>query len=409
MNAPLLQLRAWQWTRTCVHAATLLLLALALNPEDYGRYVTAVAIAACLAPLLVSGPAVVYHNSHRAFGSTREQIATLWTRTLIVIGLPCALVVMGAMVLIANDGRGWGLWFAVGLAEIVMMGFAEMRASFEHGQGRESHRLFWQAAPHALRLLAVLAVLAWGVVLTLDAWVATALGISTLVACGAYVVPRKDAPRSWDAVRRLVRVGFRYGEGGMADRIFAHGDKPIVMRIIDPATAGMLFLAQRVVELVSFPLQASIASALPGLLHAAPGKRRAFWRRALWWPAAYAVLAGAALFGLSPLLRAFLPQFELAADVLAWLCWLPLLDFARGMLGNAAILAGRGDAFTHGLWLGAALRVVAAVVLVSPFGWQGAVAGLVIAEVATLLYLLASAGRAAVLARRRSQGVIAGS
>lgn len=409
MNAPLLQLRAWQWTRTCVHAATLLLPALALNAEDYGRYVTAVAIAACLAPLLVSGPAVVYQYSHRAFGCTREQIATLWTRTLIVIGLPCALLVTGAMVLIANDANRWALWFAVGLAEIVMMGFAEMRASFEHAQGRESRRLFWQAAPHALRLLAVLAILGWSVVLTLDAWVAIALAMSTLVACGAWVVPRKDAPRSWDAVRRLVRVGFRFGEGGMADRLFAHGDKPIVMRLIDPATSGGLFLAQRVVELVSFPLQASIASALPGLLHATPGERGAYWRRALWWPAAYAVLAGAALFALSALVREFLPQFELAADVLVWLCWLPLLDFARGMLGNAAILAGRDDAFTHGLWLGAALRVGAALVLVTPLGWQGAVAGLVIAEVATLLYLIVSARRAMIVARRGSHGVAADS
>jgi O-antigen/teichoic acid export membrane protein len=115
------------------------------------------------------------------------------------------------------------------------------------------------------------------------------------------------------------------------------------------------------------------------------------------WPAIYAVLAGGLLIGLSGLLRAFAPQFETAADALLWLCWLPLLGFARGMLGNAAIIAGRGDAFTHGLWLGAALRVGAALVLVSPFGWRGAVAGLVIAEVATLVYLLVSARHAGVV------------
>ena len=397
MNAPLLQLRAWQWTRTCVHAGALLLLALALNADDYGRYVTAVAIAACLAPLLVSGPAVVYQHSHRAFGCTRDQIATLWTRTLFVVGVPCALLVMLAMLIVARDGRGWWLWVAVGLAEIVMMGFAEMRASFEHANGRETRRLFWQAAPHALRLLAVLAVLGWSVVLTLETWVAIAFGMSTVVACSACAVPRKDAPRSWDAVRRLVRVGFRYGEGGSADRVLNHGDKPIVMRLVDPATSGALFLAQRIVELVCFPLQASIASTLPRLLHVAPAERSAFWRRALRWPAIYAVLAGGLLIGLSGLLRVFAPQFETAADALLWLCWLPLLGFARGMLGNAAIIAGRGDAFTHGLWLGAALRVGAALLLVSPFGWRGAVAGLVIAEVATLVYLLVSARHAGVV------------
>ena len=74
---------------------------------------------------------------------------------------------------------------------------------------------------------------------------------------------RKSAPRSWDAVRRLVRVGFRYGSGGTANRILSDGDKPIVMRLVDPAMTGALFLAQRVVDLVCFPLQASIARVSP--------------------------------------------------------------------------------------------------------------------------------------------------
>ncbi|KGQ18097.1 Polysaccharide biosynthesis protein [Lysobacter dokdonensis DS-58] len=399
MIGPMLQLRAWQWTRTCMQAATLLLLALVLHEGDYGRYVTAVAMATCLAPLLVSGPAVVYMHSHKAFGSTREQIATLWSRTLVVVGLPCAALVMLAMLALGDDWRDALLWLGVGVADIVMIGFAELRARYEEGRGRASRMVLWQAAPHALRLVAVLAVIAWDVALRLDAWVAIALALSAVVALGAMTVPRKDAPRSWDAVRRLVRVGFRYGEGGTANRILSDGDKPIVLRVIDAATSGALFFAQRIVDLVGFPLQASVASTLPGLLHATPEARVALWRRAIWWPAAYALLAGGVLFVLSALLRSSAPQFALAADALVWLCWLPMLDFARGMLGNAAIVAGRGDAFTHGLWLGAVLRVGAALALVVPFGWRGAVAGLAIAELATLVYLLISARRAAVVSR----------
>ena len=383
-----------------MQSATLLLLALALEASDYGRYVTAVALANMLAPLLMSGPAVVYQQSHRAFGSTRGQIATLWTRTLLVVGLPCAALVTLGMVLVANGAGTWWMWFAVGLSEIVMLGFAEMRACFEQTQGRDGCKVFWQAAPHASRLLVVIPVIASGATLSLQAWVLVALASATFIACFAFGVQRKDAPRSWDAVRRLVRVGFRYGAGGAANRVMLDGDKPIVLRAIDPATSGALFLAQRVVELLCFPLQTAVASALPGLLHAEPEARAALWRRALWWPMVYAVLAGAALFGLSALLDAHSPAYDTTADALAWLCWLPMVDFARGMLGNAAILNGRGDAFTHGLWLGAILRVVAVLMFVGSMGWRGAVVGLVVAEVATLAYLLVSARRAAVVARQ---------
>ena len=398
MNAPLLQLRAWQWTRTCMHAGALLLLALALNADDYGRYVTAVAIAACLAPLLVSGPAVVYQHSHRAFGCTREQIATLWTRTLFVVGVPCALLVMLAMLLVARDGRGWWLWVAVGLAEIVMMGFAEMRASFEHANGRETRRLFWQAAPHALRLLAVLAVLGWGVVLTLEKWVAIALQVDGRRVLGVRCHARMHRDR-----------GMPCGVWSVSASATARAARPIACSTTATSRSSCAWSTLRRRARSSLPSASSSwcvsrcrrrSRVLPRLLHVAPAERCLFWRRALRWPAVYAVLAGALLIGLSGLLRVFAPQFETVADALLWLCWLPLLAFARGMLGNAAIIAGRGDAFTHGLWLGAGFRVGAALVLVSPLGWRGAVAGLVIAEVATLVYLLVSARQAVVVARQ---------
>jgi O-antigen/teichoic acid export membrane protein len=391
----LFQLRAWQWTRTCMQAATLLLLALALDPVSYGRYVTAVAIAACLAPLLVAGPAVVYMDSHRAFGSTKEQIAKVWTRTLLVFGVPCVVFVVACMAMIAGDWSGWALWAAVAISDIVLLGFSEMSACHEKSQGKHARMVFWQALPHALRLCAVLAVLAWGVDLTLEAWVGISLTLSVIAAWPAMRVPRKDAPRSLDAVRRLVRVGFRTGSGGVANRITADGDKPFVMRLLEPTMAGALFFAQRVLELVCFPLHASIGSALPRLLHAAPADRPALWRRALWMPALYAVVASVGLYALSRWLHAA-TSFDTAAAALAWLCWLPLLDLARGTLGNVAILNGRGDAFASGLWLGAMVRVAAALLLVHPFGWQGAVAGLVIADVVTVGYLIVSASRSVV-------------
>src|SRR5688572_12622060 len=98
-----LQTGAWPWLRTSMQAATMVLLVFMLGPHDFGRYATALAIASIIAPLVVGGPSFVYLDSHRAFGCTREQVATVWTRSLLVFGLALAALVAVAMVVLADD------------------------------------------------------------------------------------------------------------------------------------------------------------------------------------------------------------------------------------------------------------------------------------------------------------------
>jgi len=76
---------------------------------------------------------------------------------------------------------------------------------------------------------------------------------------------------------------------------------------------------------------------------------------------------------------------------MAWLWWLPILGFMRGTLGNAAVLAGRGDAYVRALSVGALMRVIGAICLLGLFGWEGALLSLLLAEVASILCLLAVA------------------
>ena len=90
---------------------------------------------------------------------------------------------------------------------------------------------------------------------------------------------------------------------------------------------------------------------------------------------------------MAPLLERLGPGFGIAAAALRWLCWLPLLAFARGMLGNAVVVAGRHDAALRGQWFGAAARIAGTLALVSLYGWHGAIASLLVAELATISYL----------------------
>jgi O-antigen/teichoic acid export membrane protein len=389
-----LQTGAWPWLRTSMQAATMVLLVFMLGPHDFGRYATALAIASIIAPLVVGGPSFVYLDSHRAFGCTREQVATVWTRSLLVFGLALAALVAVAMVVLADDRLDWAPWFGIGLAEIALAGFIEIAARQDQAAARFNAMGLWQTIPHALRLLAVIAILALGITVTLSQWVLLMVALSAAVSIAAvrYTV-RKDNPRALETLVRFLRTVLRYGEVGVANRVIADADKPLLARMVAPAAAGSLTIAQRLIDVVSLPLQVSVSNALPRLVDASPGERADAWRRELARPIAYALFAGVALFALAPWLRALGPEFAMAAGAMAWLCWLPIVGFARGMLGNAALLAGRGDVLERAMWSGAIARVVSAIFAIGFFGWQGAVASLFLGELVSCLWLLAGRWR----------------
>jgi len=384
---------AWPWIRMGAQTATVVVLAVAMDARDFGRYATALAIASCIAPLLVVGPAFVYLDSHASFGSTREQIATVWTRALLVLGFVAAVGLAACMALLAGEWRQWTLWCLVGLSDIVLMGFVEMRARRHQAAAEFNSMGAWQAAPHIVRLGLAALFLRAGVELPLSTWVWLAFGATFVLALGANNVKRQDAPRGLDSLVRLVRVGFRYGSYGVAKHVIADGDKAFVARIAAPVASGALFLAQRVVDLVCFPLQVAIANALPRLLEAQPEMRAGVWRRALLWSALYAAMASALLIGLSDVLRNLGPDYTIAVMAIAWLWWLPILGFIRGTLGNAAVLSGRSDAYVRALSLGAGIRILGAICLLGLFGWQGALASLLLAECVVIVYLLAGLRR----------------
>lgn len=385
-----LQTGAWPWLRTSMQAATMLLLVFVLGPHDFGRYATALAIASIIAPLVVVGPSFIYLDSHRAFGCTREQVATVWTRTLVVFGPALAIVVAAGMVVLIGERVDWGVWFALGLAEIAFAGFIEIAARQDQAAARFNAMGLWQTVPQALRMLAAIAVLALGVTITLAEWVLLTMASTAAVAFAAtrHAV-RKDNPRALETLVRFLRTVLRYGEVGVANRVIADADKPLLARMVAPAAAGSLTIAQRLIDVVCLPLQVSVSNALPRLVDARPGERADAWRHELRWPIAYALIAGAALFAFAPWLRALGPAFAMAAGAMAWLCWLPIVGFARGMLGNAALLAGRGDVLERAMWSGAIARVIGAIVAIGFFGWQGAVASLFLGELVSCLWLLA--------------------
>jgi O-antigen/teichoic acid export membrane protein len=186
---------------------------------------------------------------------------------------------------------------------------------------------------------------------------------------------------------RLVRTGFRYNGNVVGDHVIADGDKPFAARLVGYATTGSLFIAQRIADLFCLPLHAVVAETLSRLLEAAPSERAGIWRSATWAPLAYAVLAGIGLVAAGHAIEWVLPAYAIADAALAWFFWLPALVFARGMLGNAAVVAGLHEVFARSHLIGAIVRIAGAICLIGFFGWPGAIASLFLAELVPVAYL----------------------
>jgi hypothetical protein len=199
---------AWPWIRMCVQTTTVVLLAVVMEAPDFGRYATALALASCVAPLWWRGRRSSTLDSHAAFGSTREQIATVWTRALFVLGVGAAIGVAAGMALFAGAWERFGLWCLVGISEIVLLGFVELRRAPAPGGGGVQRDGCLAGGATCIAVGAGCAC----------SWLPTApcrwprgCGWPSVPrlssALGAGNVKRQDAPRGLDSLMRLVRVG----------------------------------------------------------------------------------------------------------------------------------------------------------------------------------------------------------
>jgi len=385
-----IKLTMWLALRAAAQATTVLILARTLGAHDYGRYVTALSIATSFAPILLGGPAFLYIEAKAGIES-RRRLAGLWTQLLLITGAISCLAVPLLLGIVANDWQQSMLWVLVGFTEIVFIGMTEIAARHYQAQQQPSQMGFWQCAPHLARLALILAVVIVSDSITLTKWVVASSCTTWMVGLLAIrKVPRERTYHvEFGQILSFLRSSAHYGSGGVANRLIADGDKPLVTRLENSAITGSLSLAQRVLDLASLPLNSLVSTSLPKMMTAkTTAETSKIWRSLLVWPIAYALGAGLVVMYLAkPTVDLFGPDYESMSGALQGMAWLPLLSYLRGTLGNKAVAMGRGDAYAYGHWIGAIVRIAATLLIVAWIGWAGAVVSLLLAEVLSILYL----------------------
>lgn len=252
----------------------------------------------------------------------------------------------------------------------------------------------WRCAPFATNLvgivlLAISGRLTLGSALTVN----TLGGFFTLALLVTPFLRSRSWPRpSLTALRVMFPYAWRIATTGTAVSLTSRLDQVVLVTAVPPAELGRYAVAVTIVS-VTNPLTSGFAAALFGHLRSEflPDRALRRYRRSV---ALTFIVSATVAFGLAvtarPLLRfAFGPEFASAASAVQLLLPGAIAFNVMGVMTTKLMSDGRPGEASLAALLGAVTTVLGLVVLIPPFGINGAAAVTSVAFVAQVVFLVA--------------------
>lgn len=171
--------------------------------------------------------------------------------------------------------------------------------------------------------------------------------------------------------------GLGFSMAAASARIHADADKAIIAKLSSFGAAGEYSLAYRMMDVLLLPINGLIEWSMRALFRHGQGgvgaSLQALWRR---WLAllSMALAACVAAYVLAALLPAiFGEQFQGAVVMGRWLALLPLTTACWAMLRSIVATAGHQKFVGVVELIGASMSILLGIILVSRYGWRGAV------------------------------------
>jgi len=374
------ELFVWLGLRAAAQVLMVFLLARALGAQGYGQFVTVLAVASFLAPLVGLGtPGVVLRDGARrpqALPHLLRACLALWRRSLLIVALLSFVIVWFAL----PNGTAPATIAAFVLSELIGSSLAELIGRAEQARHRTRAFGLIQAGLIFVRLAALVLYLLTAT-LTPEGWMLAYAAASLVYSAALWAWMQRQYPRvSWRGVgakgevasfRHLMREGLPFLTGALSFRLQAEFNKPVLAQL-GYAQAGQFGLAQRALDLASLPLVALQEALWPRVFSSNNPKGRLFASGAALVVLAF--IGGLLLAWFAPWLPRLLGEdYAPAAEVLMWLAALPAVQVVRN-LGNIRLLAeGRAQMLTVIYGVTTLGSVTATAVLVSRMGLPGAV------------------------------------
>lgn len=381
------KLTGWLMIRAGSQALMTIVVAKALGANDYGNFVTIIALASFFAPLAGFGlHGVILIRGSRIPVELPRLIGTCLT---LWAGSTCLFSVLAiAVVLHVLPSSEHGLTVALLVfSEVVSTSFAELIARIEQSRHNVAGFGAILAGLAAIRLLVALPFLL-DHSLALSDWIIayTSANLIFSAAISLWLFRRheidKPAPMEW----RLLREGLPFGIGAASMRLQGEFNKPVLAQI-EPALAGNLNVAQRAIDLVSLPLMALQETLWPRFYaNTNPLKQMQLLLAGILM---IAIGLGVALSLAAPLLPIVLgSDYQDSASMLLCLAWLPCFLVLRN-LANALMVARGYQLRLTGVYIfSASVGIILNLWLIPEYAVLGAIVAAYLSEALTFLTLL---------------------
>lgn len=375
----------WLTVRTLAQTALFVLVARTLGAEGYGSLITVMAVATFFSPLAgLGGQSVMLRDGARdpqALPVHLGDALRLWAISVVPL---CTVAFLACLLLVPTALPAYAM-AAIVLADVAGASLLELLARTWQAVQRMGGFGGAMAGLIVVRLVVFCALL--GVAAPTPAqWAAWYGAITTIyVLVTAVAVARTfGRPRvSETSFAHLAVAGFPFAFAGSAMRVQAEANKPILARLDTIAGAGVFSAAQRVTDLLLFPLQALLEALFPHAYRAAPSVRSIFKLGVV----PLGIGAGGALglamgAELMPLLLG--NTYADAVTIMRLMAFLPCLFVVRWLL--TVVIAGSGlQRHFYGVYgLGALAGVCSTVALAPSLGMIGAAAAAYVSELAMI-------------------------
>ncbi|OIQ86780.1 polysaccharide biosynthesis protein [mine drainage metagenome] len=376
----------WLAVRSAAQVATVITLARALGPGQYGRFVAAIAIASGLGAIAgIGSQGLILRDGARDPTRLDELLGRclgLWLAGSAI----CTVAGVAAAALLPGPWSTRDLWLLIGsevstssLVEILGRAMQARQYPQRYGALSAGLTVCRLGALLLLMLLDACTLRSW---ITAYAAASAGYGMLLLVQLGhRYPGVRLRRP---DAA--LLRAGAPFVAGSLGPRLQAEFNKPLLAQA-SYGWAGNLSIAQRALDLATLPLVALQESLWPRVYSSRDPAARLLHTGK--WIVLLALLGGGLLLAVAPWLPRLLgADYASSSKLLAMLAGIPAMQVLRNLASTQLIAKGRVATLTRIQLTTMALGALATASLVLSAGLAGAIMALYATEAASLSMLL---------------------
>ena len=367
-----------QGLRLFIQAAYFVLIARSLGPDNYGTFVTLVAMAGVLGPFSGMGTPNLFIKNVR---SGKREAAVCWGNGLLLTILSGTLfsVLMVATKYIVHLSTGLFGLVIVCISDLIFVKVTELAAFGFAASNRMKDTSILTVIVSLLRLIGIAVMVAVLHKVSLQQW--TLVYLLTSVLGTLYVLFKGTQlwgrPRiQLTALREDVGEGVFFSIGSSATTVYNDIDKVMLSKLSDFASTGIYGAAYRIIDVSMSPVRSLVGAAYPEFFRRGVNGMNATYRYARSLISKSIIFGAVTFVGLwlcAPVLPHILGhQYEAAIPALRWLALIPFLRCIHVFLGDA--LSGAGFQRTRtGIQVFIALVNVGLNLLILPrYSWRGA-------------------------------------